>query len=174
MKHGSKSERVYQTRATIYSIPNKVHGKLLSMGLWNSTSKLEEIDFDAQDFWINFKLRSGLMEKEYVAKMVAEKVGKILTLIGPLNSQGEYNAHVVVDLKKALVHQMKVIIIEGDDKETIKLNIFFMGIPHGTCRSCWHVHEIHSEEICRVRHVEYLKNHPKVFVYGNESKDDVK
>ncbi|RZC81621.1 hypothetical protein C5167_044204 [Papaver somniferum] len=39
--------------AAVYSIPNRVRGKLLTMRLWTIESKIEEIDFNDQDRWIN-------------------------------------------------------------------------------------------------------------------------
>ncbi|KAI3895963.1 hypothetical protein MKW98_025754 [Papaver atlanticum] len=151
--------------AAIYSIPNRVHGKLLTMRMWSSTQRIEDIDFTAQDFWISFELRGELVEKGNVAIKVAEKVGKVLTLIGPVNEKGEYQAHVIADLTTALVHQVKIIILDGVDRETIKLRKFFMVIPHGTCRKCWNVDGEHSDEKCRPRIAEYKRNMPKVYVY---------
>ncbi|KAI3858087.1 hypothetical protein MKW98_029561, partial [Papaver atlanticum] len=116
--------------AAIYSIPNRVHGKLLTMRLWSSDTKLEEVDFNSQDYWIKFELRSDLVEKGVVAKQVADKVGLVFNLLGPLNNRGKYKSYVLVDITKALVHQVKVIILKGSDRETIKLKIFYMEIPH--------------------------------------------
>ncbi|KAI3848763.1 hypothetical protein MKX03_011377, partial [Papaver bracteatum] len=42
--------------AAIYSIPNRVHGKLLTMRHWSGDTKLEDINFNAQDYWIKFNL----------------------------------------------------------------------------------------------------------------------
>ncbi|KAI3833529.1 hypothetical protein MKW98_024528 [Papaver atlanticum] len=159
--------------AAIYSIPNRVHGKLLTMRMWSSNSRIEDIDFTAQDFLISFELRGDLVERGFVADKVAEKVGKVLTLIGHVNEKGEYQAHVIAYLTRALVHQVKIIILDGEDRETIKLNIFFMVIPHGTCRKCWNVDGEHSNEICRRRMVEYKKNMPKVYVYMEEGNERV-
>ncbi|KAI3908847.1 hypothetical protein MKW98_029397 [Papaver atlanticum] len=147
--------------AAIYSIPNRVHGKLLTMGQWSSDIKIEDVDFNAQDYWIKFNLRGDLVEKGFVAEMVAEKVGRVLNLVGPNNLEGEYKDHVLVDITKALVHQIKIIIIEGTDRETIKMKIFFLEIPHGTCRDCWHLDGDHLEEKCREKYIEYQKNFPK-------------
>lgn len=58
--------------------------------MWSSETRIEDIDFNSHDFWIKFELRGDLVEKGYVAKQVADKVGRVFTLIGPLNSQGEY------------------------------------------------------------------------------------
>ncbi|KAI3912170.1 hypothetical protein MKW92_046538, partial [Papaver armeniacum] len=157
--------------AAIYSIPNRVNGKLLTMRMWSSNSRIEDIDFTAQDFWVRFELSGDLVEKGFVAGKVAEKIGKVLTLIGPVNEKGEYQAHVIADLTKALVHQIKIIIMNGEDRETIKLKIFFMVIPHGICRKCWNVDGEHSDEICRVRREKYNKTIPKVYVYEEESEN---
>ncbi|KAI3878894.1 hypothetical protein MKX03_003015, partial [Papaver bracteatum] len=46
--------------ATIYSIPNKAQGFLLSMRMWNNETKVENVDFYAQDYWVNFILRGDL------------------------------------------------------------------------------------------------------------------
>ncbi|KAI3909768.1 hypothetical protein MKW98_014185 [Papaver atlanticum] len=154
--------------SAIYSIPNRVQGKLLTMHHWSGDTKIKDIDFNTQDYWIKFDLRSDLVERGYVAEIVAEKVGRVLNLLGPLNSNGEYKAHVLVDITKALVHQIKIIIIEGNDRETIKMKIFFLEIPHGTCRDCWFVDADHSEEKCRARYNDYKINFPKIFVYGEE------
>ncbi|KAI3945801.1 hypothetical protein MKW98_023075 [Papaver atlanticum] len=66
----------------IYSIPNRVHGKLLSMRMFNSDTKVEEVDFIVQDYWVRLNLRGDLVEKGFVAKQVACKIGRVLTLIG--------------------------------------------------------------------------------------------
>ncbi|KAI3938105.1 hypothetical protein MKW98_018661 [Papaver atlanticum] len=149
----------------IYSIPNRFHGKLLTMLMWSNTQRIEDIDFTAQDFWISFEMRGDLVERGNVAIKVAEKVGKVLTLIGHVNEKGEYQAHVIADLTTALVHQVNIIILDGVDRETIKLKKFFMVIPHGTCRKCWNVDGEHSDEKCRSRIAEYKRNMPKVYVY---------
>ncbi|XP_026421667.1 uncharacterized protein LOC113317742 [Papaver somniferum] len=141
------------------------------MRMWNSESRIEDIDLNAQDFWIKFELGGDLVEKGYVAKQVAEKVGRVFTLIGPLNSQEEYQAHVLTDLKKILVHQVKIIILDGLDRDIIKTRIFFMVIPHGTCRRCWFVDGDHSEEKCRQIIIAYKNSFPKVYVYNKEVED---
>lgn len=158
--------------AAIYSIPNRVHGKLLSMRVFNIDIKVEEVDFTAQDYWVRFNLRGDLVEKGFVAKHVTCKIGRVLNLIGPLNPQGEYQAHVIADTSKALVHEVKIIILDNykvheiADKETIKLRILYMEIPHGTCRKCWFVDGDHSEEKCRAKIIASKNIFPKVYVYN--------
>ncbi|KAI3952211.1 hypothetical protein MKW98_005906 [Papaver atlanticum] len=53
--------------AAIYSITNRVHGKLLTMRHWSGDTKLEDIHFNSQDFWIKLKLIGDLVEKGFVA-----------------------------------------------------------------------------------------------------------
>ncbi|KAI3947309.1 hypothetical protein MKW92_005974, partial [Papaver armeniacum] len=156
--------------AAIYSIPNRAQGFLLTMRMWNNETKVENVDFSAQDFWVNFILMGDLVEKQYVAKQVADKIGKVLNLIGPLNDRGEYQAYVVADISfgMSLVHEVKVIIIDPNDTETVKVKIFFMEVPHQTCFRCWHVDASHSLEKCNARRSIYNKNCPKVYVYNEE------
>ncbi|KAI3836973.1 hypothetical protein MKW98_005306, partial [Papaver atlanticum] len=71
--------------AAIYFIPNRDQGKLLSMHMFSSETKIEEIDFTSHDYWVKFELRGDLVEKGFVAKKVTSKIGRVLTLIGPLN-----------------------------------------------------------------------------------------
>lgn len=51
-------------------------------------------------------------------------MGLVINLTGPLNKSGEYKAHVLVDIEKSLVHQVKVTILNCMDRETIKLNLY--------------------------------------------------
>ncbi|RZC50050.1 hypothetical protein C5167_018478 [Papaver somniferum] len=118
--------------AAIYSIPNRVHGNLLTMRHWGGDIRIEDIDFGAQDYWIKFTLRGDLVAKGFVAELVDEKVGRVLNLMGP-SEEGEYKSHVLVDITKLPVHQVKIIIIEGTNRKTIKMKIFLTEIPHGTC-----------------------------------------
>lgn len=51
------------------------------MRIWSSETRIEDINLDAQDFWIKFELMVDLVEKGYVAKQVAEKVGRVFTFL---------------------------------------------------------------------------------------------
>ncbi|KAI3856468.1 hypothetical protein MKW98_008920, partial [Papaver atlanticum] len=150
----------------IFSNPNRVHGKFLSMRLYNGDENIHEIDFKGQDVCIEFTLRSDLVVKGYVARKVAEKVGYVLSLSGPLSKKGDYTTHVLVDFSKALVHQIKIILLKGRDKETIKLIIFYICIPHSTCRDCWYVDHIGSK--CEDRIKEYRRHFPRIFINEDE------
>ncbi|KAI3912724.1 hypothetical protein MKW92_047169, partial [Papaver armeniacum] len=150
----------------IFSNPNRVHGKFLSMRIYNGDENINKIDFNEQDVYIEFTLKSDLGSKRICCKEGNEKVGYVMSLLGPLSKKGDYTSHVLVDLSKALVHQIKIILLKGRDKETIKLRIFYICIPHGTCREYWYVDHIGSK--CEARIEEYRRHFPRIFINEDE------
>ncbi|XP_026455460.1 uncharacterized protein LOC113356514 isoform X3 [Papaver somniferum] len=96
--------------------------------------------------------------------MVADKVGEVLAMVGPVDKAGLYKAHVLVDLTAPLRHKIR---IRYEDFETLDVKVYFDSLPHATCRYCWNIN--HNQLTCSDSQLHHRRNIPTVIFEDEEN-----